>query len=75
MAQKTPSKPLTFGELKFGQLFIMFPTDGDDKENGGFRKPYHSFSKFRGQGTYNSVRTSNGIECHFPDDALVILID
>lgn len=34
----TSSKPLTFAELKIGDTFISFPSDGDDSGHGGFRK-------------------------------------
>ncbi len=45
--QNTQSKPLTFGELKAGQKFISFPTDGDDSGHGGFRKGAYLFTKLR----------------------------
>ncbi len=44
------SKPCTIADLKVGDTFIPFPTDGDDHGHGGFRggsrlfikiEPYH----------------------------------
>ena len=31
------SKPLTIGDVKVGEKFILFPTDGDDSGHGRFR--------------------------------------
>ncbi len=43
---KTPtSKPLTYGELKPGDRFIAFPTDGDDAGHGGYRLGSYLFVK------------------------------
>lgn len=33
----TVSRPLTVGDLKPGEWFIVFPCDGDDSGHGGFR--------------------------------------
>ena len=79
---KTMSTPLTFEELKVGDHFISFPTDGDDSGHGGFRKGSYVFAKIEpnfplsygkaGPGLIdNCIRMVDGIKSHSPDTMLV----
>ena len=70
---KTMSTPLTFGELKVGEHFVCFPTDGDDSGHGGFRSGSYVFAKIEPEHTLsyclpdNSIRIQDGIKTHNPD--------
>lgn len=79
---KTQSKPLTFGELKIGDSFIGFPTDGDDSGHGGFRNGSYVFKKIESPLKYglhdnkcgltdNATRLLDKNNSHFPDSMLV----
>jgi hypothetical protein len=60
---RTQSKPLTFSELKEGETFISFPTDGDDSGHGGYRDGAWLFQKLRmskGSDGENAVRMRDG---------------
>ena len=66
------SKPLTFGELKVGEHFVDFPTDGDDSGHGGFRGGAYMFKKtepkeFLGDVYENAFRLTDGNRSYFPD--------
>ena len=45
LEQKRRLKTLTFGDLKVGDMFIDFPTDGDNSGHGGFKTGYVLFKK------------------------------
>ncbi len=72
------SKPLTFGELKVGEFFIGFPTDGDDSGHGGFRGGSYVFKKTEPTPTKwhdifeNSFRLMDGSKSTYPDTMLVL---
>lgn len=36
---------LTFGDIKVGELFIDFPTDGDNEGHGGLKTTYWVYKK------------------------------
>ncbi len=67
------STPLTFGELKIGDHFVDFPTDGDDSGHGGFRKGAYVFQKIKKEKTThkevyeNAVRLFDKNKSGFPD--------
>lgn len=71
------STPLTFGELKVGEHFVSFPTDGDDSGHGGFRNGSYVFYKTEPSYTLeyclpdNCIRIVDGIKTHDPDTMLV----
>ena len=75
--KKAMSTPLTFGELSVGDLFIDFPSDGDDSGHGGYRKGSYVFKKISPVRTdfpnhfYNEERLMDGIKSHAPDAMLV----
>jgi hypothetical protein len=54
------SKPLTVRDLKVGEKFIFFPSDGDDSGHGGFRGGARLFVKIEpfhpGEGYHESFR-------------------
>lgn len=76
------SKPLTFGELKVGEYFVDFPTDGDDSGHGGFRGGAYVFEKINQtkdhnksiEIIYNAVRLTDKIASSFPDTMLVFKV-
>ena len=67
------SEPLTFGDLKIGDLFIGFPLDGDDSGHGGFRGKHKVFRKTRdGSVDYGDVL---GTRYNMPDSMEVLRVD
>lgn len=87
MAQKTMSKPLTFGELKQGDKFIVFPEDGDDHGHGGFRNGAWIMMKteptldrqtiklgLKGNIYDNYIRLVDGVHSSLPDAIEVIKV-
>ncbi len=74
---KMESKPLTFGELKVGEHFVDFPTDGDDSGHGGFRRGSYVFEKIDPTSTKienwfeNAIRKMDKVKSTFPDTMLV----
>lgn len=74
------SKPLTFGELKKGENFVDFPTDGDDSGHGGYRSGAYVFVKTdkvktEYEGMFlNAVRLLDGSTSSFPDTMLVFKV-
>ena len=51
-------EPLTFGELKIGEAFIVFPTPGDNSGHGGFKTKHWIFTKTQ----ENVEKTERGLE-------------
>ena len=47
---------LTFAELKIGDRFIAFPTEGGKAGHGGFLKPSYIFTKV------NSLEAARGVD-------------
>jgi hypothetical protein len=80
--RQTQSKPLIFAELEEGDLFIVFPVDGDDKGHGGFRAGCYLMKKtqpFPQKETWmgppdNYFRCCDGMRSHWPDEMEVIKI-
>lgn len=74
------SKPLTFGELRIGEHFIDFPTDGDDSGHGGFRRGSFVLEKIQPIPTRvdylfeNAVRKKDNMKSVLPDTMLVYKI-
>lgn len=56
------SKPKTLAELDVGDVFIFFPSDGDDSGHGGFRSGARLFQKIEshwpGGNWHESVRNT-----------------
>jgi hypothetical protein len=54
------SKPITVGDLKVGDKFIFFPTDGDDSGHGGFKGGARLFVRIEprhpGEGWHKDAR-------------------
>lgn len=70
-ASEDEFEPLTFGELKVGELFIDFPLPGDNSGHGGFRGTNYLFKKTDDENANNVKRN---IESHFHDSMIVIRV-
>lgn len=75
------SQPLTFGELKIGDRFIGFPTDGDDSGHGGYRGGSYLFEKIGDEDRTsenlpldNAKRLKYGSTSHVPLGMNVLLV-
>lgn len=67
-------EPLTFGELKVGDRFIVLPRPGDNHVHGGFRVSQYTFLKIEGR-TPNTVRLSDARLLSFQNSMYVIKIN
>lgn len=72
-----PDEKLSFGDLKVGDIFIGFPTDGDNAGHGGYLDAYHSFFKIEEDDSYNNAERADGskIRIRLRPEFLVLMID
>lgn len=83
------NKKLTFGELKVGDRFIFFPSDGDNSGHGGYLGTHNVFIKINpckeihinGTVEYmsalekvNAVSSEHGTLSQMPDEMEVIKV-
>ncbi|MFA7298058.1 MAG: hypothetical protein WC010_00205 [Candidatus Absconditabacterales bacterium] len=73
---------LTFGELAIGNLFIYFPSPGDNSGHGGFKKIHYMFTKIAVKDKKSpekkdhgkATKWNNDTDHEFPNSMPVILI-
>jgi len=78
MLGKYTNEKLTFGDLKTGDLFIGFPTPGDNSGHSGFLGAYRVFVKInedkQGNNAERAINTKK-VRSHFPKDFLILKVD
>lgn len=73
-------EPLTFGELKVGDKFIVLPRPGDNRGHGGFKGVHHIFTKFLQKTKaaaglpYGRAVSNKGVSSDFPGSMFVIKV-
>ncbi|MDO8571987.1 MAG: hypothetical protein Q7R79_04880 [bacterium] len=74
-------EPLTFGELKIGEKFIIFPLPGDNIGHGGLRggswlflKTAKETSRSPGISHGGAINMSRGMSCDLPHGMLVLRV-
>ena len=68
------SEKLTFGELKIGDKFIVFPISGDDAGHGGFKGGHNLFMKVKILKKIEALRISDGNTSKFDKSMCVIKV-
>ena len=71
------NEKLKFLDLKTGDIFISFPSSGDNSGHGGFLDAYHSFVKIDEDEDGNNAERANGtrVRTRFHPDFIVLMID
>ena len=65
---------LTFGDIKVGEVFIDFPTDGDNEGHGGFLPGHVLYKKRNNVSATRFFHPKGQGISEFPDDMTVIKV-